>query len=269
MNDYIQTFFLAALQGLTEFLPISSSGHLELLPRIAGWGAPGLPLVVAAHLGTLLAVLVYFRADFAAITADWLRSLGRGPATPHSRLGWSLLIATLITALAGAFAADFIERALRAPLPVALATLIFGALLGLADWRGRKTRGAEELGKLRLREAVLLGCAQALALAPGVSRAGVTISAGLALGLTREAASRFSFLLAMPAIALAGAWQLRQLLRADANPQWGELAFAALVSALIAFATIRWFLAFVRRHSLLWFALYRVLLGAVLLAVFL
>jgi len=266
MSDSFQIFLLAALQGLTEFLPISSAGHLEMLPWLAGWAAPGLPLVVAAHVGTLLAVVVYFRADIGRIAADWLRSLARAPATPHSQLGWSLLIATLITALAGALAGDFIDRALRAPLPVAAATLLFGILLGLADWRGRKTRG---LGQLRLREAALIGCAQALALAPGVSRSGVTISAGLALGLTREAASRFSFLLAAPVIALAGAWQLRALLRADAPADWGALSLAALVAGAAAFATIRWFLAFVRRHSLLLFALYRVILGAVLLAVFL
>ncbi len=269
MNDYFQALCLALLQGLTEFLPVSSSGHLVLLPHLAGWPDQGLGFDVAVHVGTLLAVLAYFRAEVRKMLADWAGTLAGRPATPHSKLAWAILIATAITGLAGVVFEDAVNRVLRAPLPVAAATLGFGVLLGLADWLGPKRRSIEQV---RWKDAVVLGCAQALALIPGASRSGVTISAGLLLGLSREAAARFSFLMAIPVIALAGIWQARGLFGGGgdgATVRWDVLIFAILVSATVAFACIHGFLAFLRRHSLLPFVIYRVVLGVILLAVFL
>ncbi len=265
-QDYFQAFWLALLQGLTEFLPISSSGHLVLLPRLIGWHDQGLAFDVAVHVGTLLAVLIYFHADVRKILMEWSASLAGNPATPHSNLAWSILIATVITGLAGWWFEDTVRGALRAPLPVAIATLVFGVLLGLADWLGRKRRGIEAV---RWKGAVLLGCAQALALIPGTSRSGITISAGLLMGLTREAAARFSFLLAIPIIALAGGWQIRSLIAADAVVRWGLLIFATFISATVALGCIHWFLTYLKVHSLLPFVIYRVILGVILLLVFL
>lgn len=261
MPDYPQAFWLALLQGLTEFLPISSSAHLALLPQLAGWRDQGLAFDVAVHVGTLLAALVYFRADVAALLTAWARSLAGAPPTAHSRLAWSILFATLIIALAGWLFGNWVER-LRAPLPIALATLLFGVALGLADWLGGKRRDIEQLN---WKDVALIGCAQALALVPGVSRSGITITAGLLLGFGREAAARFSFLLAMPVIALAGLWQTHSLLAHPAPVRWDILLFATFVSAVVALACIHYLLIFLRRHSLLPFVIYRLALGAVLL----
>ena len=266
MNDYFQALWLAVLQGLTEFLPISSSGHLILLPQLAGWPDQGLGFDVAVHVGTLLAVLIYFHSDVRKILTDWAGSVVGRPATPHSKLGWAIFLATAITGLAGALFADVVEGVLRAPIPVAIATLGFGVVLGLADWLGVRRRSIAQVG---WKDAVVLGCAQALALIPGTSRSGITISAGLLMGLTREAAARFSFLMAIPVIALAGGWQARDLVEHGAPLRWDLLIFATAVSALVALGCIHWFLAFLRRHSLLPFVIYRVVLGVILLLVFL
>ena len=145
MNEYLQSFYLALLQGLTEFLPVSSSGHLVLLPRLAGWHDQGLDFDVAAHIGTLLAVLIYFHSDVRKILADWFGSLRGGPVTHHSRLAWSIVIATAITGIAALLFEEVINSVLRAPLPVAVATLVFGVLLGLADWLGPKRRSLEDV----------------------------------------------------------------------------------------------------------------------------
>ena len=265
MNDYFQAFWLALLQGLTEFLPISSSGHLVLLPRLAGWPDQGLAFDVAVHVGALLAVLIYFRSDIRKILTDWAGTLAGQPATPHSRLAWAIFAATIMVGLAGVLFADFVDRVLRAPLPVALATLVFGILLGLADWLGPKQRNLEQIG---WKDVLLIGFAQALALIPGTSRSGVTITAGLLMGLTREAAARFSFLMAIPVIGLAGAWQAGGLIDSGATVRWDVLIFATAVSALVAFGCIHWLLAFLQRHSLLPFVLYRVVLGVILLLIY-
>lgn len=266
MNDYHQALWLAVLQGLTEFLPISSSGHLALLPRLVGWPDQGLAFDVAVHVGTLLAVLIYFRAEAGQLLVAWFHSLAGRPATAHSQLAWSIVFATLIVAVAGALLEGWVAGALRGALPVAVATLVFGVLLGLADWLGPKTRSIEQID---WKGVVVIGCAQVLALIPGASRAGVTLSAGLALGLTREAAARFSFLLAMPVIAAAGVWQARGLVGGGVPVRWGLLAFATAVSAAVALLCIHWFLAFVQRHSLMLFVVYRVALGVILLLVLL
>lgn len=270
MSDYFHAFWLALAQGLTEFLPVSSAGHLALAPRLLGWPDQGLAFDVAVHVGTLAAVLVYFRADVARLAAAWAGSIAGRPATLHSKLAWALVFATLLIAAAGALLEPLVEGQLRGVTAIAVATIVFGVLLGLADWRGAKSRGLE---RITWADIAIIAGAQVLALIPGASRAGVTMSAGLALGLTREAAARFSFLLAMPVIAAAGVWQARGLAGLDSGPagaalRWDILAFGAGVSAAVAFVCIHWFLAFVRRHSLLPFVVYRVALGVVLLLAF-
>lgn len=264
MNDYLQAGGLALLQGLTEFLPVSSAGHLAIAPRLLGWPDQGLAFDVAVHVGTLLAVVVYFRADVVQLARAWVASIGGRPLTLHGKLAWALVFATLLISIAGALAQPLVEGRLRGVTAIATATIFFGILLGLADWRGAKTRGLEDLGR---RDFVVIACAQVLALIPGASRAGVTMSAGLSLGLTRAAAARFSFLLAMPVIAAAGVWQARGLIAGagGAAVAWEVLAFATALSAAVAFVCIHWFLAFARRHSLLPFVIYRIALGGVLL----
>lgn len=266
MSDYFQAFWLALLQGLTEFLPVSSSGHLVLLPKLVGWPDQGLAFDVAVHVGTLLAVLIYFREEVRELLRDWAGTLAGRPPTPYSRLAWAIFVATLMLGLAGLALSDWVQGILRQPIPVALATLGFGILLGLADWLGPKRR---DLQQLRWRDVLVVGAAQILALIPGTSRSGITISAGLMMGLTRAAAARFSFLLAIPAITLAGLWQIRALLAQLAPVRWDLLLFATAVSAVTALGCIHWFLTFLRRHGLLWFAVYRVILGVILLLVFL
>ncbi len=265
MTDYFQAFWLAALQGVTEFLPVSSSGHLVLLPHLLDWRDQGLHFDVALHVGTLLSVLVYFRRDVALILVHWLRSLSGAPATPHSRLAWAIIWATVMVGIAGVLMEVVINRWLRSPVPVALATIGFAVLLGWADRAGARRRRIDEIG---WRDVIVIGSAQVLALIPGTSRSGVTITAGLAMGLTREDAARFSFLLAIPVIALAGAWQGRHLVGTDAPVAWGVLVFATLVSGLVALACIHWFLGFLRRFSLMPFVIYRIFLGVIILYIF-
>ena len=265
MSDYFHAFWLALLQGLTEFLPISSSGHLVLLPKLAGWSDQGLAFDVAAHVGTLLAVLIYFHSDVRKILVDWIGSLVGGPVTAYSKLAWSIFFATFMVGLAGVLLDDLISRVLRNPIPVAIATLVFGVLLGGADWMGAKTRSIEQIG---WKDVLVIGGAQVLALIPGTSRSGITISAGLAVGLTREAAARFSFLMAIPVIGLAGIWQTRSMVNSGDPVRWDILIFATTISAVTALICIHWFLAFLQRHSLLPFVIYRIVLGVILLMVF-
>jgi undecaprenyl-diphosphatase len=294
--DWIEAVVLALVQGLTEFLPISSSAHLILVPRFLGWADQGLAFDVAVHLGTLAAVLIYFRAELGAIFRAWLGSLFRRRTNEDdARLGWSLLLATvpiglggllfhdsvestlrspLVIALllatvpiglGGLLFHDSVESTLRSPLVIALATGIFGVLLGLVDRRGGVGRNEYTV---TFGIAILIGLAQVLALIPGTSRSGITITAGLALGLSRQAAARFSFLLAVPVIALAAMLELGQLLQQAAPVQWGTMALAMLVAGLSAYACIGWFLRALERVSMWPFAIYRVLLAGVIFVAF-
>ncbi len=270
MTQWLQAFWLALLQGITEFLPVSSSGHLVLLPALSGWTDQGLPFDVAVHVGTLAAVVIYFRKDLILILGDWVRSLYTGQATMHSKLAWFVVFTTALTGIAGLLLEEVIINAARKPVPIAIATLVFGIVLGLADRLGKKTGTLESLG---WKEVLLIGCAQVLALIPGTSRSGITISAAMMAGLTREAATRFSFLMAIPIIALAGIWQTRNIMVGSAPPewqtQWGILAFATFVSASAAFVCVHYFLQFVQRFSLMPFVIYRLVLGVIILALFL
>jgi len=255
---------LGLLQGFTEFLPISSSAHLILLPRLLHWQDQGLALDVAAHVGTLLAVCLYFRGDLARLGGAWWHSLQHRRATdPESRLAWGLLAATLPAALAGLALHHLVETTLRNSLVIAGTTIGYGLLLGLADHRGRdRGRALTTLGWVGM---LAIGCAQALALVPATSRSGITITAGLLLGLSRDAAARFSFLLSIPIIALAGGYQSLQLIHQGMDAPWEDTLVIIGLSAVGAYLCIHFFLALIARMSMLPFVVYRLLLGLVIL----
>ncbi len=252
---------LAIVQGITEFLPVSSSGHLILLPRVAGWPDQGLAFDVAAHLGSLGAVALYFRADISVLAHAWMRSLTDGVIDLQAKLAWGVLIATVPVGVLGLVARDAIASDLRTPQIVAAATVLFGLALWWMDVRGRRDR---DLDSLRLRDALLIGCAQALALIPGTSRSGVTMTAALALGLTRRSAARFSFLLSMPVIVLASVLEIVELSASEGSQPWGDLSLVILFAGISAYACIAAFLRIIERVGMLPFVLYRIALGAAL-----
>lgn len=256
-----QSVVLALLQGLTEFLPISSSGHLVLVPVIAGWQDQGLAFDVAVHFGTLAAVLVHFRKDLLAMARGWLRQVGGGDGSPESRLAWAVILGTLPLGLAGFLGHDWIETHLRSALVIAAATGGFGIVLWLTDAFGAHRR---DEGTLRPADAVLIGLAQVLALIPGTSRSGITMSAAMALGLTRSAAARFSFLLSVPAILAAAGLETWNLVQSPEAVRWDILAVATTLSAVTAWLAIRVFLNVIERVGMWPFALYRVALAAVI-----
>jgi undecaprenyl-diphosphatase len=263
--DNLQAVILALLQGLTEFLPISSSAHLILMPTLFGWEDQGLAFDVAVHVGTLLAVVAYFRHDLVRLLGAWLQSLaGRGMNT-EARLAWLVLLGTVPVVLAGLLLHDLIETALRSPLVIAVTTIVFALLLGWADRFSRHQRDEYSLG---LKDVLMIGLAQALALIPGTSRSGITMTAGLALGLTRSAAARFSFLLSIPVIALAGGYEARKLLQLTEPVAWDALLLGTAVAGISAFLCIHFFLRLIERIGMLPFVIYRLLLGAVLFWMF-
>ena len=256
---------LAILQGLTEFLPISSSGHLILVPAMLGWQDQGLAFDVAVHVGTLAAVVAYFRHELWDMTRAWLRSVTGGGVDADARLAWAVLFGTIPAGLFGLLGKDFIEATLRTPKVIAATTIGFGLLLWMADRLGRHERDEHSIGWLDL---LAIGLAQALSLVPGTSRSGITISAGLALGLDRRAAARFSFLLSIPIIALAGGYLSYGLAVSSEPVDWSSLALGAALSGAAAYLTIDLFIRFVERIGMLPFAIYRLLLGCVILYVY-
>jgi undecaprenyl-diphosphatase len=268
-----QALVMGIVQGLTEFLPVSSSGHLVIVPYLLGWTDPfitSLAFSVMLHLGTLVALLVYFRADWLAIIPAGIasirdRSLG---TDPNRKLAWLLVVATIPAVIAGPILNDRLEAAVRTAEDVAVAIVIGAAILWLADQVGRKVKGLEQIS---FRLAFVFGLAQSLALVPGISRAGITISAGLFAGLTREAAARFSFLMATPIIAGAGLFEARNLLSGDAGVpiQVGPLAVGMIAALLAGLAAIHLMLRYVRTRSYLVFVAERVAIAAVVLVVFL
>ena len=253
---------LAVLQGFTEFLPISSSAHLILLPLLVDWPDQGLGFDVSVHVGTLLAVLAYFHAPLRAMSRDWLRSLAERRPVGDSRWVWYLVVGTVPVGICGLLVNALGPEALRNPTIIASATIFFGVLLWWSDHFHRGTRSDAEIG---WRDVLIIGAAQALALIPGTSRAGITITAGLSLGLTRESASRFSFLLSIPVVALAG---LLKGLDAWASPvpvAWDAMFAGTAISFICAYTTIHFFLKLVERVGLFPFVIYRLVLGIVLL----
>ncbi len=259
--DLMHTLVLAIVQGLTEFLPISSSGHLILVPVLLGWPDQGLPFDVAVHLGTLGAVVFYFRRELWPMTRDALGTLRGGARTRESDLAWWVLIGTLPAVIVGGLFGGFIADALRSPLVIAATTAGFGFLLWVADLRGGRDRDEADIG---WRDALIIGLAQAVALIPGTSRSGITITAALFLGLHRQAAARFSFLLSIPIILAATCYELLKLYREPEPADWSVLAIGALAAGVVAYLTIRGFVALLGRIGMAPFALYRLFLAAVL-----
>jgi undecaprenyl-diphosphatase len=262
--DAFQAIILGIVQGLTEFLPISSTAHLRLVPAFAGWDDPGTAFTAVVQLGTMAAVLLYFRKDLWNIARAWLRSL-RDPAargTLDARLGWYLIIGTIPISILGLAFKDKIETDARQLVLIGIALIVLGIVLEIAEKVGRKER---EVESLTMRDGILIGCAQACALVPGVSRSGSTISAGLLLGLTREAAARYSFLLSVPAVVLSGLFELK-----DVGDGGGAGAVPTIIATIFAFvvgyASIAWLLKYLTKHPVTIFVVYRVVLGVVVLA---
>jgi undecaprenyl-diphosphatase len=262
--DALQAIVLGIVQGLTEFLPISSTAHLRIVPAFFGWDDPGTAFTAVVQLGTMAAVLLYFRKDLWNIARAWLRSL-RDPVarqTLDARLGWYLIIGTIPISILGLAFKDKIETDARQLVLIGIALIVLGLILELAERTGRKER---EIASLTMRDGVLIGFAQAAALVPGVSRSGSTISAGLFLGLTREAAARYSFLLSVPAVVLSGLFELK-----DVGEGGGAGAVPTIIATIFAFivgyASIAWLLKYLVRHPVTIFVVYRVVLGVVVLA---
>lgn len=258
----LQIVVLAIIQGLTEFLPVSSSAHLILGGRIFGWPDQGLVFDVATHLGTLLAVFVYFRRELLELTRAWLAPVRTAEDRQHRAMGVYLALASVPALLIGAVAHDLVESSLRDVRVIAWSTIGFGLLLWMGDAVGRKERSLEQM---TLGRALAIGLAQVLALIPGTSRSGVTITIGRFLGFAPEAAARFSFLLAIPVIAAAGGYGASRVATGDADIDWLQFMLAMLFAALAGWLCIAAFLALIKRVGLLPFVVYRLLLGAVLL----
>jgi undecaprenyl-diphosphatase len=256
--DSLQIIILALVQGLTEFLPISSSAHLVLLPQILQWPGHGLVFDVAVHIGSLVAVLYYFRVEVRSMLKSWLCALVGGEADQDSLLAWWVIIGTIPAVVVGFLLQGPIEEKLRSPWIVALASIGFGLVLWMADAQSRRTRTEFELN---LKDVLIIGCFQVLSLIPGTSRSGITITLALMLGLTR-----FSFLLAMPVILASGVLQTVRMVTEVHPIGWLDLLLGATISALSALLCIHYFLRLIDRVGMLPFVIYRVLLGMAILA---
>lgn len=264
--DLITLILLAVVQGLTEFLPISSSAHLILMPYLFNWQDQGLAFDVALHLGTLCAVVWYFRVSLLALFKAWVSSIKtRSLVVEDARLAWAVLMGTIPVGLVGLLAQGYIETELRSPLVIAITTLVFAALLWFADVYGRGKRSEKSLN---WRDVVFIGCLQAVALIPGTSRSGITITAALLLGLSRVAAARFSFLLAIPVIFLSAGKTIVDLSQTSVAVDWMALVLGAMLSAVMAFLCIHYFLKLIEGIGMMPFVIYRFVLGVVLLALY-
>ncbi|WP_320672822.1 undecaprenyl-diphosphate phosphatase [Patulibacter defluvii] len=267
--DAFQAMVLGVVQGLTEFLPISSSAHLRITAGIAGWDDPGAAFTAVIQIGTELAVLLYFRHDIARILRAWWGSLRGGvggvrerwAVDPDARMGWLIIIGTIPIGLLGILLQDSIKTAFRDLHLIAATLIVFGLLLGLAD---RVARNRRTLDELTPRDGLLYGLAQSLALIPGVSRSGGTITAGLLLGYRREAAARYAFLLAVPAVLASGLYELKDI-GGENSPSWGPTILATIISFAIGFVVIAWLMRFISTRSFRPFVIYRVALGLLLL----
>ncbi len=262
--DFIQLVVLALVQGLTEFLPVSSSAHLILAPVLLGWEDQGLIFDLAVHLGSLLAVVWYFREELQRMTRSWLLSF-TGKHDNDSKLAWAVILGTIPAGIFGLLFKDVIETQLRSPLVIAASTAVFGLLLLWADRAGKQQRDEYSIS---FKDALFIGIGQAFALIPGTSRSGATMTAGLFLGLNREAAARFSFLLSIPIIVLASLFLTLDVANGEAAVDWLGLATAVVLSAISAYACIAAFLKIISKMGMLPFVIYRLILAAFLVVVF-
>ncbi|MXG88823.1 undecaprenyl-diphosphate phosphatase [Nocardioides flavescens] len=264
MGDFLQAVVLGLIQGLTEFLPISSSAHLRIYPELFGWGDPGAAFTAVIQIGTELAVLIYFWSDIWRIFTTWLRSLWRPELRGHldARMGWYIIVGSVPIVVLGVALKDVIESNFRSLWLIGTTLIVLGIVLGIADRVGRTDR---TIRQITFRDAVLMGLAQACALIPGVSRSGATLSMGRFLGYDREAATRYAFLLAIPAVIGAGVFQLKDI-PGSTNPYgWGPTIVATVVSFVVGYAAIAWLLRYVSTNSYTPFVVYRVALGTLTL----
>lgn len=263
--ETVQILLLALVQGLTEFLPISSSAHLILAPKIFGFADQGLAFDVSVHIGSSIAVITYFRKELGLIIQDFFASIGKPDrATEHSHMGWMIILATLPIVIFGMELEPFVEQHLRTALMISIPTIVFALLLYWYDLKGRKER---EETSITWKDALVIGLFQVLAVFPGTSRSGITITAGLMLGLNRRAASRFSFLLAIPTIILSGVLVVYDLLNSTHLVVWNELFLGAVLSFVSAYLCIHLFLKFIEKSGMLPFVIYRLILGMALIFV--
>jgi undecaprenyl-diphosphatase len=260
--NVVEATVLGIVQGLTEFLPISSSGHLLIVPKLLGWKDPGAAFTAVIQLGTMAAVVIYFWRDLVRILTTWTKSLWTPELRPQqdARLGWYIGLGTVPVAVIGLALNGFIEGGARNLWLNASSLIVLGLLLMVAEWAGI---GKREVADLNMRDGLIIGGFQALALIPGSSRSGSTMTGALFLGYTREAAARYSFLLSIPAVVLSGLFELRKAF--DGSLQIVPTAIATVVSFVVGYACIAWLLKFLTRHSTNVFVFYRVALGGVLM----
>ena len=259
----LEAIVLGLVQGLTEFLPISSSGHLRIVPALLGWEDPGAGFTAVIQLGTMAAVLIYFRADLWRIARAWLSEL-RTPiprASQEARLGWFIVLGTIPIAIFGFIFKDQIESGARSLYLIGSALIVFSFVMLAAERAGSHRRNLEEMNG---RDGLFVGMAQVLALIPGVSRSGATISAGLFRNFDRVAAARYSFLLSVPAVVLSGLFELRKV-GENGSPSAAATAVATLVAFVTGYAAIAWLIRYLGSHTLKIFVVYRVALGVLVL----
>ena len=264
--DIVQAISLGLVQGVSEFVPISSSGHLVLVPWLLGWPQPGLVFDTVVHWGTLVAVLAYFGRDFMALASAWGRSLAsRNLGEPEARIAWLIIVGTVPAAVMGYVGEDFFESLFAAPAWVAALLLVTGLILALSEWLGKRQKEPHQLTFL---DSLIIGIAQGCAIAPGISRSGATMAAGLFLGLKREAAARYSFLLATPIIFGAGLLKLLDLFKVgNVATHLPPLILGFLAAALSGYLCIRFLLTYLQRGRLYAFAIYCWLAGGACLLI--
>ncbi len=273
--EWFQAAVLGVLQGLTEFLPISSSAHLRIFPELFGWEDPGAAFTAVSQIGTETAIILYFARDIGRIIDAWFRSLfarrSRGDASARrgrrrrgydptdARMGWFVIVGTLPIVVAGLALKDVIENDFRSLWIIGTTLVALGIILGIADRVGRKERGAADL---RMRDAVAIGAAQALALVPGVSRSGASITMGLFLGLDRPTAARFAFLLAIPAVLGSGIYEWPSAMEEGSVYGTGPTIMATVIAFLVALGVIAWLFRWIERRTFAPFIVYRIVLGS-------
>jgi undecaprenyl-diphosphatase len=262
----LHAIVLGVVQGLTEFVPVSSTAHLRIVPAFLGWGDPGSAFTAVVQLGTMVAVLIFFRADLWRIARAWLEALRDRSRQGELdvRMGWYIILGTIPISIFGLAFKNPIETGGRSLYLIGAALIVLGFVLLWAERRSTRDR---ELGDIRRRDGVLIGIAQALALVPGVSRSGATISAGLFLGFDRESAARYSFLLSIPAVLLSGLFEFAEVLTGHTknHTSVGSLAVATVLAFFVGYASIAFLLRYLTTHSTRVFVAYRVVLGAAVL----
>jgi undecaprenyl-diphosphatase len=262
--SWLEAIVLGIVQGLTEFLPISSTAHLRIVPAFAGWDDPGAYFTAVVQLGTMAAVVIYFWRDLLRITRAWLASLRRPELRGEldARMGWYVILATVPIVVFGFIFRDQIDSGGRNLYLIGVMLIVLGLVLQVVDRTSRRVRDVEDVKR---RDAWWVGLAQALALIPGTSRSGATITAGLLLGFTREAAARFSFLLSIPAVVLSGLYGLLEIFTGNAEGSAGPLAVSVIFAFIFGYASIAFLLRYLTTHSMFLFVVYRVVLGAVVI----